>query len=73
MKAVFKLTAVKNGEVVTAPKTYAGDIKAIAKAVETFLIFSLQLHSNIVSLNKRFGIRVFQTAQVLAAIRYRAF
>ena len=47
------------------------EIKAIAKAVETFLIFSLQLNSNIVSLNKRFGRRVFQTAQVLAANRYR--
>jgi hypothetical protein len=48
------------------------DIKAIAKAVEKFLIFSLQLHSNIVSLFKHFGRQGFQkslkqTAKTLAA------
>jgi hypothetical protein len=47
--------------------------KAIAKAVETLLIFSLQLHSNMVSLFKHFGRLVFQTAQVLAAKRYHQF
>jgi hypothetical protein len=58
--------------VLTAPKTYAGDIKAFAKAVpsgKTF-IYALQMHRNIVSLNKRFGRQCFKTAQVLAAKRY---
>jgi hypothetical protein len=47
---------------VTAPKTYAGDIKAFAKAVpsgKTF-IFALQMATNIVSLNKHSGRIVFQ-------------
>lgn len=45
------------------------EIKEIAKSAETFLIFSLQLHSNPVSLFKHFGRLVFQTAQVLAVKR----
>jgi hypothetical protein len=46
------------------------EAQAFAKAVETLLIFSLQLHSNMVSLFKHFGRLVFQTAQVLVAKRY---
>jgi len=34
------------------------------------LIFILQMHRNIVSLNKRFGRQCFKSAQVLAAKRY---
>ena len=36
------------------------DNKAIAKAVDNLLIFALQLHSNIVSLNKHFVRQRFQ-------------
>jgi hypothetical protein len=38
------------------------DNKAFAKAVGNFLIFSLQMHSNMLSLFKHFGKKMFQTA-----------
>jgi hypothetical protein len=46
------------------------DIKAIAKSVEKFLIFSLQLPSNIVSLFKHFGRKRFQKRPKQTAKRY---
>ena len=53
---------MKQSQPLTAPKTYAGDIKAFANSRslrETY--FHFQMPRNIVSLFKHFGRRVFQS------------
>lgn len=60
-KAKLKLCAAANLK--QRLQLMRADIKAFVKAAETFLIFALQMHSNIVSLNKHSVGHSFKTAE----------